>query len=98
MTPLDLKPEFNLESFQKLLNPLFSGEQEQVLFKTVHRRKDGSLYPVEINLQLFDYGGEKLCLALVVDLTERRAMEEGLEEKEASLSAIMEAAWDAIVA
>jgi len=97
MTPLDLKPEFNLESFQKLLNLLVSGEQEQVLFNTVHRRKDGSLYPVEINLQLFDYGGVKLCLALVVDLTERRAMEEGLQEKEATLNAIMEAAQDAIV-
>ncbi|MDI6601200.1 MAG: PAS domain S-box protein [Thermoanaerobacteraceae bacterium] len=97
MTPLDLKPEFDLESFQKLLNPLFSGEEEQVLFETVHHRKDGTLYPVEINLQLFDYEGEKLCLALVVDLTERRAMEEGLQEKEATLSAIMDAARDAIV-
>jgi len=96
MTPLDLKPEFNLESFQKLLNPLVSGEQEQVLFNTVHRRKDGSLYPVEINLQLFDYRGEKLCLALVSDLTERKMMEEGLQEKEATLSAIMNSVRDAI--
>ncbi|MDI6707450.1 MAG: PAS domain S-box protein, partial [Bacillota bacterium] len=97
MTPLDLKPEFDMESFQKLLNPLFSGEQEQVLFKTVHRRKDGTLYPVEINVQLFDYGGEKSCLALVVDLTERRAMEEELQEKEGTLSVILGSARDAIV-
>lgn len=97
MTPLDLKPEFDMESFQQLLNPLLSGEQEQVLFNTVHRRKDGTLYPVEINLQLFDYWGEKLCLALVVDLTERRAMEEELKEKEATLSAIMDSARDGIV-
>ncbi|MDS1029303.1 PAS domain S-box protein [Bacillota bacterium LX-D] len=97
MIPLDLKPEFDIESFQKILNPLVSGEQEHVLFKTVHRRKDGSQYPVEINLQLFDYGGEKLCLALVVDLTERRAMEEELKEKETTLSAIMSSARDAIV-
>jgi diguanylate cyclase (GGDEF)-like protein/PAS domain S-box-containing protein len=97
MTPLDIKPEFDMESFQKLLNPLFSREQEQVLFNTVHRRKDGSLYPVEINLQIFDYGGEKLCLALVVDLTEHRAMKEELQEKEAILSAIMDSARDAIV-
>jgi PAS domain S-box-containing protein len=81
MTPLDIKPEFDMESFQKLLNPLVSWEQEQVLFNTVHRRKDGSLYPVEINLQLFDYGGEKLCLTLVVDLTERRAMKESLRKR-----------------
>ena len=67
------------------------------LINTVHRRKDGSLYPVEINLQIFDYGGEKLCLALVVDLTEHRAMKEELQEKEATLSAIMDSARDAIV-
>ncbi|MDK2986850.1 MAG: hypothetical protein PWQ96_2495, partial [Clostridia bacterium] len=97
MTPLDLKPEFNLKSFRKLLDPLLSGEQEQVMFETVHSRKDGSLYPVEINLQLFDYEGEKLCLAVVVDLTERRKMEEGLKEKEATLSTIMETVRDAIV-
>lgn len=82
MTPLDLKPELDLQSFRELLAPLVSGEQEQVLFKTVHRRKDGSLYPVEINLQLFDYGGEKLCMALVADLTEIKQLEEEKRRKE----------------
>ena len=82
MTTLDIKPEFDMESFQKLLNPLVSGEQEQVLFNTVHRRKDGSLYPVEINLQLFDYGGEKLCMALVANLTEIKQLEEEKRRKE----------------
>jgi PAS domain S-box-containing protein len=43
MTPLDLNLEFNMESFRRLLAPLVSEEQEQVLFNTVHRRKDGSL-------------------------------------------------------
>lgn len=82
MTPLDLKPEFNLESFRKLLQPLLSGEQEQLSFTTIHRRKDGTHYPVEISLQLTDYRGEKFCLALVVDLTERRKMEDELKERE----------------
>ena len=85
MTPFDIKPELDKEGFQKLLNPLVSGEQEQVLFNTVHRRKDGTLYPVEVNLQLFDYEGEKLCLALVVDLTERKRLEEENRRKEEML-------------
>ncbi|WP_425057890.1 PAS domain S-box protein [Sporomusa carbonis] len=97
MTPLGLKPEFDRESFPKLLSPLFNGEQEQILFETAHRRKDGSLYPVEINLQLFNYSGEKLCLALVADLTERKRLEEDLQEQETTLSAIMGSARDAIV-
>lgn len=97
MNLLDLNPEFDIESFQKLLNSLISGEQNQVLFETVHRRKDGSMYPVQVNLQIFDYKGEKLCVALVVDLTERRTMKEELQEKEATLSAIMDSVRDAIV-
>ncbi|MGQ9824186.1 MAG: PAS domain S-box protein [Desulfotomaculales bacterium] len=97
MTPLDLKPELDLQSFRELLAPLVSGEQKQVLLNTVHRRKDGSLYPAEVHLQLFEHSGEKVCVALIIDLTERRAMEEWLQEKEATLSAIMSSARDAIV-
>ena len=52
MTPLDIKPEFDHEDFNLLLVPLRNGEQEQISFETVHRRKDGSSYPVEIRLQL----------------------------------------------
>jgi diguanylate cyclase (GGDEF)-like protein len=37
---------------------------------------------VEINLQLFDYGGEKLCMALVADLTEIKQLEEEKRRKE----------------
>ncbi|MEW6661354.1 MAG: GGDEF domain-containing response regulator [Bacillota bacterium] len=90
MTPLDLKPEFDPESFQRLLGQLLSGEKDQVLFSTVHRRKDGSLYPVEINLQLFDYEKEKLCLALVVDLTERKQLEEEKRRKEEQCRLMLE--------
>ena len=52
------------------------------ILSSQHRRKDGSLYPVEINLQLFDYGGEKLCMALVANLTEIKQLEEEKRRKE----------------
>ncbi|SHJ69556.1 PAS domain S-box protein [Desulfofundulus thermosubterraneus] len=97
MTPLDLKPELDLQSFRELLDLLVRGEQEKIVFNTVHRRKDGSLYPVEVHLQLFEHDGEKVCLALVIDLSERRRMEEELREREATLSAVMGSARDAIV-
>lgn len=97
MTPLDLMPEYDAASFQKLINSLFRGEKDHLIFKTVHNRKDGSLYPVEINFELFDYNDEKLCLSLVTDLTERNALEKELEENEAILGAIMDSARDAIV-
>jgi len=81
MTPLDLKPEFDPEAFRKLLAPLLRGEKEELVFETVHRRKDGSLYPVEVHLQLFGRGRDAVCVAFISDLTERRKMEERLRRQ-----------------
>ncbi|MCY1713566.1 PAS domain S-box protein [Caproiciproducens galactitolivorans] len=97
MTLLDIKPEFDRDCFQKVLNRLSSGEQQQIFHNAVYRRKNGSLYPVEMNLQLLNYGGKKLFLALAVDLTERSAMKDQLTKKESMLDAIINSAQDAIV-
>ena len=97
MTPVDLKPEFTLQSFKELLEPLLKGEQKQLIFDTVHRRKDGSLYPVEIHLELVEFDKEKVFVALVIDITERREMEKELKERNEILSTIMEYAGDAII-
>ena len=51
LTPLDLKPEFTAESFAKMVEPLLKDEKQKIQFETVHRRKDGSLYDVEVHLQ-----------------------------------------------
>jgi len=97
MTPLDISPEFDIESVLKLYIPLINNEQEQIFFNTVHRRKDGYLYPVEIKLQNFNYWGEKLYLALAIDLTERRTIKEALTEKESILNTVVKSARDAII-
>ena len=82
MTPLDIKPEMERRSFKGLLAPLVGGEQEGAMFHTVQRRKDGSLYPAEVHLQLLKAQGEEAYLALIINLTERRAMEQELRERE----------------
>jgi len=75
LTPLDVKPEFTAEGFAALLEPLRSGESEQVRFYTVHRRKDGSHYPVEANLQLGRIGDRPTFYAVIVDVSARRQEE-----------------------
>ncbi|MGB9887919.1 MAG: GGDEF domain-containing response regulator [Moorellales bacterium] len=89
MTPLDLKPEFDLEGFRELLAPLVRGEKEEVVFETAHRRKDGSLYPVEVHLQLFGRGRDAVCVAFISDLTERKRMEENLRRQSEFLQHLM---------
>lgn len=76
LTPLDLKPEFTPESFGQLLRPLRSGGKGQVQFTTMHRRKDGSLYGVEVYLQLSNLETPPLFVAIVLDITQRKRAEE----------------------
>ncbi|MCF6097150.1 PAS domain S-box protein [Thermovorax subterraneus] len=97
MTPVDLKPGFDFQSFKELLAPLYEGKQESIIFNTLHRRKDGSCYPVEVHLQLVEFMKEKVYVALIIDITEHKAMEKELQERNEILSTIMESARDAII-
>lgn len=97
MTPIDLKPEFDEAGFRALLAPLLQGEQEQIRFRTVHRRKDGSLYPVEIQLQRFRIDQEPVFVAFTLDVTEARKKEEERREREAILQGITDSAYEAIM-
>lgn len=74
LTPLDLKPEFTSERFETLIAPLRSGEQPSLSFDTVHRRKDGTTYPVEIRLQLVQTYSP-VFIAIAQDITERKKSE-----------------------
>jgi PAS domain S-box-containing protein len=46
-----------------------------ILFETVHRRKDGSTFPVEVSTVGAEIGGERVLLSIVRDISERRAAE-----------------------
>ncbi len=71
LTPLDLKPEFTQESFETLIAPLRRGEQDQINFETVHKRKDGTTYPVAVRLQLMAQESPPVFVAFIEDITER---------------------------
>lgn len=75
LTPLDLKPEFDLASFRNLIGPLLRREKEKLVFHTVHRRGDGSLYPIEVHLQMSDFEGKRVFHAIILDVTERKRAE-----------------------
>ena len=71
LSVFDIKPKLSKEVMKRLVSPLISGKKEKVNFETVHKRKDGSLYPVEVHLQLSHIGKRKVCVAIVLDITER---------------------------
>jgi len=85
LTPLDIKPLHDLTSFRQLLKPLKAGDKQKLQFETIHRRKDGSEYPVDVVLQMTTYMGKAAYLAMITDITERHNQEETQLQLEAQL-------------
>ncbi|MGI8409491.1 MAG: PAS domain S-box protein [Pyrinomonadaceae bacterium] len=63
-------------------------------FETLHRRKDGTVFPVEVNTSSADFGGEHLIMGIVRDITERKRIETDLRESEERLRLILESVTD----
>jgi len=53
---------------------------EQVKDEVFHRRKDGTVFPMEINAGLIDSGSTKYILAVDRDITERKKAEQALQQ------------------
>ena len=88
LTPLDLKPEFDEASFRRMLTPLLAREKEKLIFRTVHRRADGSDYPVQVHLQLTGDFEQRAFLAVILDITEQEKAEEALSRSQAEVRAL----------
>jgi len=96
-TPLDIKPAFDRVMFEQKIEPLRKGKKTKVGFETVHRRKDGTEYPVEVHLQLMTSGGA-VFVAIVMDISEKvasqKAILENQERLELTISGAELGTWD----
>ncbi|MCA0154115.1 sensor histidine kinase [Winogradskyella vincentii] len=80
MTPFDLKNEVDEESYRKAyFDPLTTKATEKVEYETIHVRKDGSIYPVNVHLQLSYLSGKPVLVAIVLDITEQKNYLQKLE-------------------
>ena len=78
LTAVDLKPAFTPAQFREMIEPLRRGDEETLSFETEHKRKDGSLYPVEVRLQLSSVETPPVFVAVISDITERKQAQERL--------------------
>ncbi|MBI5691214.1 MAG: PAS domain S-box protein [Verrucomicrobia bacterium] len=69
------------EDWRQFSSGAISGNQ----IETTHRRKDGSMFPVEISSRHFHFGATELHVAFVRDITERRQAETARLELERRL-------------
>lgn len=79
MTPLDIKPKMSLQQFDDLIEPLKNGSKDIVKFETVHQRKNGTHYFVEIHLQITDFLSKRAFVAIILDITERKNADKKLQ-------------------
>lgn len=97
MTPLDIKLDYNLKEFSELLAPLYAHVSPSLRLRTRHRRKDGSVYPVDVLLQLMEEDNRPLFVAIIEDTTERDAAEQALQQARARLEVAIESLQDGFV-
>ena len=83
MHPRDFDAGLDAASIARIGERVKAGEM--VTFETLHRRKDGTVFPVEVRARQFQQGARRFRLSLARDITERKRAEEVLRESEAKL-------------
>lgn len=78
MTPADINPEFDVERVGRLFDSIRNGGNPRPVFESVHRRKDGTLYPVEVTLQLLRIDGVECIVAVDKDISEKKQFQREL--------------------
>jgi PAS domain S-box-containing protein len=68
---------------------LAQADHEGLRFETMHRRRDGTTFPVEVSAIGADIGGERLLLSVIRDISVRSQEAQTLREREQFISAVL---------
>ncbi|MBZ0267241.1 PAS domain S-box protein [bacterium] len=80
LTIPDIDPFVSSDSWARHWKELKSRRSLQ--FETLHRRKAGDVFPVEVSANYMEFGDEALNVAFDQDVTERRQLEEQLRQSQ----------------
>jgi diguanylate cyclase (GGDEF)-like protein/PAS domain S-box-containing protein len=81
----DIDPVYDMATVRRHVEPLLDGVQVSLSVESVHRRKDGSEYPVDLRVQLMKDQDRDLFVAIANDVSERVQREN--ETREAKIRA-----------
>ena len=82
MTPLDIKAVMRMKKFLEHIMPLNRDDVLKIFFSTQHKRKDGTIYPVDVYIQEIVFEGINAYMAIIVDTTEREEMRKEMRDQE----------------
>jgi len=74
MTVADIDPDFPLDTWPRHWQNL--QREKNILLETTHRRKDGSIFPVEIRANFVAFNGLEYNCAIIRDISERKRLEQ----------------------
>jgi len=72
-----------------VLDQMKVADHTGILFETVHKRRDGSTFPVEVSSRGDFVGGQRLLLSIVRDITDRKRLEHEREQLLATTQAAL---------
>lgn len=87
-------PDFPIEVWPGHLKDL--EQRGAITFESRHRRKDGTIFPVEVTSNYIEFEGERGSFAFAHDITERKRAETALRESEKSYRDLFNATNEAI--
>ncbi|HBF88326.1 MAG TPA: hypothetical protein DDX39_06750 [Bacteroidales bacterium] len=74
--PFDFDPLVDETKIVEIKRDLFDENKKRHVFQTEHKRKDGTIYPVIVNLNLFEEYGKTKILSRAVDISEQQKLEQ----------------------
>jgi PAS domain S-box-containing protein len=92
MTAFDYGPDLTPELLQRIRERLRGGQI--VSYEGRHRRKDGTVFPVEVRIRELQHEGRMMALSLVRDITERKRAVDELRASEERFRTLVQFSFD----
>jgi len=78
------------------IDQMVEADAKGILFETVHRRKDGASFPVEVSSRGATIEGKRTLISVVRDISARKRMEDELRQSEQRFRTLAEATFEGI--
>lgn len=96
MGPHDVRTGVTKETLAQRFDAIIESQQKTATLETLHRRKDGSAFPVEVNLRALESAGKPIILTVARDISERVRYSEAVMNQELRFRALFEQSPDPV--